>query len=133
DSQRKHRVDFGIHAEIYRPQRFEEISTVVAHYCLQDMTGLEFFEQMKHSDIQKILLVEEEQEDIAREALSKGSIHAYICKQDHNWSTQFCDALQNTQWQYFIKLSELFMKSMGSANAKNHALVDLNFQKFFKA
>ncbi len=133
DSQRKHWVDFGIHAEIYRPQRFEEISTVVAHYCLQDMTGLEFFEQMKHPDIQKILLVEEEQEDIAREALSKGSIHAYICKQDHNWSTQFCDALQNTQWQYFIKLSELFMKSMGSANAKNHALVDLNFQKFFKA
>ena len=40
--------------------------------------------------------------------------------------------MQNAQWQYFIKLSEVLIKSVGAANVTNHALVDPNFQKFFK-
>jgi CheY-like chemotaxis protein len=123
---------FDIYAEIYRPQRFEEISTVVADYSLQNMTGLKFFEEIKHPDIQKILLIEEGQEEIARDALSKGLIQAYLSKQHPNWSAQLYEVLQNTQWQYFSKLSESFMKSIGSPNTTGHALVDSNFQKFFK-
>lgn len=59
DGQLKRRFAFDTHAEVYRPQRFEEISTVVANYYSHNMTGLEFFEKVKHSDIQKILLIEE--------------------------------------------------------------------------
>jgi hypothetical protein len=133
DAQRKRRFTFDIHAKIYRPERFEEISVVVANYDSLEMTGLEFFGKVKYPDIQKILLIEEGQEDIAREALSKGLIHAFISKQDYNWCAQFYETLQNAQWQYFIKLSEVFMESIAPANVTKHALADPNFQKFFKA
>jgi len=133
DEQSECLFTFDIHAEIYRPQRFEEISTVVAYYHLPHMTGLEFFGKIRNLDIQKVLLVEQGQEEIAKEALSKGVIHAYVSQQDCHWSTQLCEALQNAQWQYFNKLSEVFMKFMGAANVPNHALIDPNFQKFFKS
>lgn len=135
EGQRKRRFAFDIHAEIYRPQRFEEISTVVANFSSssQDMTGIEFFEKVKNPDIQKILLVDAGQEEIATQALKTGLIHDYISKQDHNWNVQLLEALQNAQWQYFTKLSEVFMQSVGAANASSHALIDPNFQKFFKA
>jgi CheY-like chemotaxis protein/phage anti-repressor protein len=132
NTQEKRCLSFDIYAEIYRPQRFEEISAVVADYSLQNMTGLKFFEKIKHPDIQKILLVGEGQEGIAREALNGGSIQAYISKEDPNWCAQLYAVLQNAQWQYFSKLSETFMNSIESAHKTSHALVDSNFQKFFK-
>ena len=131
-AQEKAGLSFDIYAEIYRPQRFEEISIVVAEYSLKNMTGLQFFEAIKHSDIQKVLLIGEGQEGIAQQALSEGSIQAYISKQNLNWCAQFQEVLQNAQWQYFSKLSATFMRSIGSANIPNHALDDSNFQKFFK-
>lgn len=129
------------HYEIYRPQRFDEISTVVMDYspifnnsCLpSEMTGLEFFEKLKNPHIQKILLIEEGDEQMATQALNKGLIHHYVCKQDPHCEEELYEALQNAQWQYFNKLSEVFIKTIRPVNFANYPFVDPNFQKFFKA
>lgn len=134
DGRRKpRRLPFDTHQEIYRPQRFEEISTVVANYFSPGMTGLEFFAKVKNPDIQKILLIEEGEEEIARGALSNGLIHQYVSKQTPDWCEKFHEALQNAQWQYFTKLSEVFMKDIEDVKGMDVALIDPNFQKFFKA
>lgn len=134
DGRRKsRRFAFDTHQEIYRPQRFEEISTVVANYFSHGMTGLEFFEKVKNPHIQKILLIEEGEEEIAREAFRKGLIHQYVSKKDFDWCEQLHEALQNAQWQYFTKLSEVFMEDIRDVKGMDIALVDPNFQKFFKA
>ena len=129
------------HHEIYRPQRFDEISTVVMDYApisensgmSAEMTGLEFLEKVENPHIQKILLIGEEDEEMATQALSKGLIHDFICKQALDWEEHFYEVLQDAQWRYFNKLSEIFMGTICSGNVKEYALNDPNFQKFFKS
>lgn len=133
------------HHEIYRPQRFDEISTIVMNYSpissILDLTpsdgpskmsGLEFFEKVKNPHIQKIILIEEADDEIARYALKNGLIHFYICKQNIDWVSSLNEALQDAQWQYFNKLSEVFMNTIRPGIVKEYALDDPNFQKFFK-
>jgi phage anti-repressor protein len=124
-----------IYHEIYRSQRFDEISTVLMNYSpmLTGMSGLEFFQKMKKSHIQKILLIDKNDEPIAVDALSKGLIDHYICSQAPNFEEEFYEAVQNAQWQYFNNLSEVFLKEMYPDGFENHPFVDPNFQKFFKA
>jgi phage anti-repressor protein len=124
-----------IYHEIYRPQRFDEISTVLMNYSpmLTGMGGLEFFQKMKKSHIQKILLIDKNNEPIAVDALSKGLIDHYICSQAPNFEEEFYGAVQNAQWQYFNNLSEVFLKQIYPDGFENNPFVDPNFQKFFKA
>lgn len=124
-----------IYHEIYRPQRFDEISTVLMSYSstTAGMSGLEFFQKMKEPHIQKILLIDKRDEHIAVDALSKGVLDHYICKQALNFEEAFCETVQNAQWQYFNNLSEIFFKKVYSDGFENYPFVDPNFQKFFKA
>ncbi|MBM3468514.1 MAG: hypothetical protein FJX71_03690 [Alphaproteobacteria bacterium] len=125
------------HQEIYRPQRFEEISTVVLDYDSTDplfnINGLEFFEKIKSTHIQKILLCEEKNLQDAIHASNSGLIHSFICKADTAWRQSLQNVLQETQWSYFNKLTEDFMGPVGSVDILDHAIVDPNFHNFFRA
>lgn len=129
------------HPEIYRPQRFEEISTVVMDYALftsssetsSEMAIFKFFEKIEDPHIQKILLIGERDEQLMNQALNNELIQHCICKQDHDWEEQFYEALQNAQWHYFNKLSEVFMKTIRPYNVGDYAFADPNFETFFKA
>lgn len=134
------------HREIYRPQRFDEISTLLMHYSPQTSfattthtdgskktSGLEFFEKVKNPHIQKIILVEEGDEKHAIQAVNSGQVQYYVCKQELDWEERLYDILQEAQWQYFNKLSEVFMSSIRPGVVKEYALDDPHFQKFFKS
>lgn len=128
------------HLEIYRPERFEEISTVVYDHTTprlagdyDEMTLLEFVCKIENPHIQKILIIEEWEEDFAADILNKGLIQFYICKNTSDWAHNLHETLQEAQWSYFNKLSEVFMKSIKPGVVKEYALDDPNFQKFFRA
>lgn len=139
--QNSHIVD--THHKIYHPERFEEISTIVMGYSSSsapfrsgnpvDLTAFEFFRQVKNPYIQKILLVRKKDKKVADKALSKGIIHHYICVQDNHCEEEFHLALQEAQWGYFNKISQVFADSIRPAADTRYPLADANFQKFFKA
>lgn len=128
------------HNEIYRPQRFEEISTVVIHQVPSsipanihnDMTGLEFFKKVDNPHVQKILLINVDDQDLAQHALEKGDIDDYLVESEVNWLEKFYLKLQDSQWQYFNKLSEIFFEKVRPGYVNEYALNDPHFQKFFK-
>jgi hypothetical protein len=134
------REPIDTHKEIYRPDRFEEISTVVLD-CdslsqsarSSKLSCLEFLQNVKDQHIQKIVLIDEEDQDLATYAIKEGMVQHIICKQDQNWEEQLNEILQEAQWQYFNKLSEIFISTVRPGVVKEYAIDDPHFQKFFKA
>ncbi|MBM3633119.1 MAG: hypothetical protein FJX03_05400 [Alphaproteobacteria bacterium] len=128
------------HNEIYRPQRFDEISTVVIRQIpsqiplknINEMTGLEFFGKIDNPHVQKILLINDDNQELAQQALEKGDIDDYLVDTDFNWLETFYQKLQESQWQYFNKLSKIFFEKVRPGHVNEYALNDPNFQKFFK-
>lgn len=123
---------FDTHHEIYRPERFEEVSTVIIDHSMPEMTGLEFCARLENPNIQKILLTGEAEEHIAIRAFNEGLIHHYIRKQDADMSLQINQAVENAQWRYFNRLSEVALKAISAVDIVDHAVLDPNFHNFFK-
>lgn len=123
---------FHTHYEVYRPERFEEISTIVVDHSMPGMTGLELCQQVRHPNIQKILLTGVADEHIAIQAFNEGIINHYIRKQDLNMVEQLNQAIAASQWRYFNKLSEVVVQAVAASDIKDHALLDPNFHTFFK-
>ena len=89
-----------IHKEIYDTSRFDSVSTVIVDYATSGSNGIELFKDMS---VKKILLIDENDEDIAVDALNQGIIDSYIKKQ------QSVSIIKNTikklQEAYFQDLS----------------------------
>jgi CheY-like chemotaxis protein len=122
---------FDIYKEIYRPQRFEEISTIVVDYSMPEMTGLELCKKIAHLPLQKILLTGEADEQIAIQAFNEGLIQHYIRKHDRNMADQLNQAIIKAQWRYFNKLSEVALQAIAGVDVIDHAVLDSNFHSLF--
>ncbi len=89
-----------IHKEIYNISRFDSISTVIVDYTATDSNGIELFQDMS---VRKILLIDENDEEIAVDAFNQGIIDFYIKKQ------QSVETIKNTlkklQEAYFQDIS----------------------------
>lgn len=120
------------HHEIYRSERFEEISTIIVDHSMPGMSGLQLCKQIKNPNIQKILLTGVADEHIAIHAFNEGIIHHYIRKQDLDMSYQLNQAVENAQWRYFNKLSEVAIKAITTADRTTNPIVDPNYHDFFK-
>lgn len=123
---------FDTHHEVYRPERFDEISTIIVDHSMPGMSGLQLCREIKDPNIQKILLTGVADEHLAIYAFNEGIIHHYIRKQDLDMEEQLNQAVEAAQWRYFNRLSEVAIKAITSADCIAPALVDPNFQDFFK-
>lgn len=94
-----------IHAEIYNPYRFSELSVLVFDFNIRGMNGIDFSQRVNHTTIKKLLLIDEDKETEALEALEKGIIHAYVCKQDKNFIEIMNQQITKLQLSYFISMS----------------------------
>jgi CheY-like chemotaxis protein len=121
-----------LHHEIYRPERFTQVSVVVVDYAMPDMTGLEFCQQLKNPHIQKILLTGEADEEMAVQAFNQGLIHHYIRKQAPDMVPCLQKAIDEAQWRYFTKLSQVMIEAIEAVYVVDHALTDPHFHTFFK-
>jgi len=129
------RLDVNVwdtHHEVYRPERFEEISVVVVDHTMGDvMSGIDLCRQITDPNVQKILLTGNTDQEIAIRAFNEGIIHHYIRKYDPDMAEQLNQAIKSAQWRYFNKLSEVTLKAITSDDLVEHAVVDPNFQKLF--
>ncbi|MBA2656670.1 MAG: response regulator [Tatlockia sp.] len=123
-------LDFtAIHAEIYNPRRFEEISVVVVDYAMPGMDGLEFCRRIENPNIRKILLTGQADEKLAIEAFNEGLIHRYIKKSDPNVAELITKSIYDLQMQYFHLMSGMVV-SMLSVTSPS-CLHDKKFTDFF--
>ena len=122
---------FDTYHEVYRPERFNEISVLIVDHAMPGMSGLELCRKIKDPNIQKILLTGVADEHLAIHAFNEGIINHYIRKQDMDMVDQLNQAVEKAQWRYFNKLSEITFKAITAIDHRNHAVVDPNFQNFF--
>lgn len=118
--------------EVYRPQRFDEISVIIVDYSMPGISGLEVCKQIKDPNIQKILLTGISDESIAILAFNEGLIQGYIRKQDFDMSDLLNEAVEKAQWRYFNRFSEIAVKAIAIADSENQAISDPKFHSFFK-
>jgi CheY-like chemotaxis protein len=119
----------AIHAEIYNPHRFTEISVVVVDYAMPGMNGLEFCRCLEETKIKRILLTDKADEKIAIKAFNEGLIHRYFQKNDPKVVELISQSIHDLQLQYFQTMLGMIGRIL-SVTAPN-CLHDKKFTKFF--
>ncbi|WP_133128283.1 response regulator [Legionella nagasakiensis] len=128
----KHTLDMdlaAIHAEVYNPHRFSEISVVVVDYAMPGMNGLEFCRRIENNNVKKILLSGQADEQLAIEAFNEGLIHRYIKKSDINATELITKSIYELQFQYFQAMSDTIERMLSLMPPR--CLQDKNFVHFF--
>ena len=120
----------AIHAEVYNPHRFSEISVVVVDYAMPGMDGLEFCRRIENKNIKKILLTGQADEKLAIAAFNEGLIHRYIKKSDFNAAEQITKSIHELQLQYFQAMSDMVVRMLSVTSPS--CLHDKNFAQFFR-
>jgi len=120
----------AIHAEVYNPHRFSEVSVVVVDYAMPGMDGLEFCRRIENNNIKKILLTGQADEKLAIAAFNEGLIHRYIKKSDANASELITRSIYELQLQYFQAMSEMIVRMLSISSPS--ALYDKTFTQFFR-
>lgn len=118
-----------IHAEVYNPNRFSELSVVVVDYGMPGMDGLEFCKRIDGTRIKKILLTGQADERLAIEAFNKGLIHRYIKKSDPDVTQRITQAIQELQLQYFQGMSDMVVRMLSFTSP--NCLHDRRFSELF--
>lgn len=122
----------GVYKQIYNPKRFQQVSCIVVDYDMPSMTGLEFCQQLKHPDIQKILLTGMTEHDPAIRAFNEGAINYFVNK-THRGPERLRDAIQSAHQKYFRRLSEpahhTILRSNASATALNNPAYETLLQR----
>lgn len=119
-----------IHAEVYNPRRFEEISVVVVDYGMPGMDGLAFCRELENTNIRKILLTGQADEQLAIEAFNQGLIHRYIKKSEPNVAELITKSIHELQYQYFQAMSDVIVRMLSVTSPS--CLHDRLFASFFK-
>jgi CheY-like chemotaxis protein len=120
-----------LYREIYSPQRFTMISTVVVDYDMPGMNGLEFCQEIDSPYIQKILLTGAADEELAIHAFNKGLIHRFIRKQDPDALSLLDSYIAESQHSYFLALAQPIIKAVNKEVATS-VLMDPAFINFFE-
>lgn len=119
----------AVHAEVYNPHRFSEISVVVVDYAMPGMNGLEFCRSIQNNNIKKILLTGAADEALAIAAFNEGLIHRYIKKSAINAAFEMTKSIYDLQLQYFQAMSNMVVRML-SLNSPS-CLEDRKFAQFF--
>lgn len=119
----------AIHAEVYNPHRFSEVSVVVVDYAMPGIDGLEFCRALANSNIKKILLTGQADETLAIAAFNEGLIDKYIKKDDNNVVEQVTASIYELQQQYFQDMSEIVVRMLSVTLPS--CLHDRHFMHFF--
>lgn len=118
-----------IHAEVYNPSRFSEISVVVVDYAMPGMDGLDFCRRMENTHIKKILLTGQADEKLAIEAFNEGLIHRYIKKSDPDVTGLITKSIYDLQLLYFQGMSDMVVRMLSLTSP--NCLQDKKFAVLF--
>lgn len=123
----------ALHKEIYNPNRFQQISVVVADYNLgKSKNGLDFCKQILDKNIQKILLTGQSDKELIIDAFNEGIIQHFILKQGLSNIKEILQMLFKSQNNYFRRLSKPIYETINNARIDFPlAIGEVNFKKFF--
>jgi FixJ family two-component response regulator len=118
--------------EIYRKDRFSDISCIIVDYSMPGINGLNVLRQIRNPYIKKILLTGNADENIAIEAFNRGEIDQYIRKSDKEMFSNLLKATYELTENYFSRLSITALDIILANNHMNTALTEPAFQALFK-
>ncbi len=122
----------NIHKEIFNPDRFMEISTVVVDYSMPAMNGVEFCQRIANPFVKKILLTGDADEKIAVNAFNQGLIDAYIKKQQIDFPEILEKLLEKFQKTYFSHFSKQIEAVFSPEDQENAPFFSPKFKKYFQ-
>ncbi|MGN6671305.1 MAG: response regulator [Candidatus Nucleicultricaceae bacterium] len=118
-------------AQIYSPNRFKQISTIIVDYDMPNMNGLEVCRKITSPYIQKIMLTGAATTDIAVAAFNEGVIHQFIQKDDPDAFTKLEASVAKAQEHYFELKSHDFTSQLYTEYPEAEILKDPVFGDFF--
>ncbi len=122
----------NIHKEVYNPDRFKEISTVIVDYSMPVMNGVEFCQKITNPFIKKVLLTGDADERIAIDAFNQGLIDAYVKKQQINFPEILEKLLEKFHGTYFSHFSKHIEAVFSPEDQKNTPFFSPEFKKYFQ-
>jgi len=120
----------ALHAEVYNPYRFSELSVLVVDYKAGGIDGLEFCRRVESSTVKKLLLINPEDEALVIQALDEGLIDGYLYKQDKHIIELINQKISSFQLDYFLNMSSRVARIL-SVNF-SYCLYELKFAELFK-
>ncbi|MCC5791964.1 MAG: response regulator [Legionellaceae bacterium] len=102
----------AIHAEIYNPRRFSEVSVVIVDYAMPGLDGIEFCRRIDNPNIKKILLTGQADEKLAIAAFNEGLIDRFVKKSDPMAAERIMQNIQELQQQYFQAMSDMVVRML---------------------
>lgn len=120
----------AIHWEVYNNTRFNEVTTVIVDYAMPGMNGLEFCKRIEDTQIKKILLTGQAEQNTVIEAFNAGIIDRFIRKSDPNVVSLISESIQELQQNYFRTMSDHIIKMLSVTSPT--CLQDPIFVNFFQ-
>lgn len=102
----------SLHQEIYRKNRFDEISVVVVDYHMPQMNGLEFCSELRKENVYKVLLTGCAEDAVGLEALNRGIIHQFVRKHDLNLGNILNEVIEVGQQHFFRQATRRTMDTL---------------------
>jgi CheY-like chemotaxis protein len=119
-----------ISRELYKNNRFNEVSVVLVDYAMPSINGLDFCKNIKDLPIKKILITGEADDNVAIDAFNQGIIGQFIRKNTPDFSQKINIIIFNFQENYFRDISKSFAQWLKSE--EECPLYDPAFVKLFK-
>ena len=101
-----------IEHEISNPERFSNISVIVADYDMPEMSGLEFLGSLEDSRIKKILLTGVADEKVAVQAFNEGLIDRFFQKNTPDIMKRLNATIVDMQRAYFRETSRVIQSAL---------------------
>ncbi len=102
----------AIYHESYNLNRYDEISVAVVDYAMPQMNGVDFFKEIKHLPIKKVMLTGQADETVAVDAFNEGIIDKFIVKSHPDVSELLNQTIHKLQLDYFLAGTESIIKSL---------------------
>ncbi len=118
-----------IYREVYNPERYKQVSTIIVDYDMPALNGLELCEQITSPHIQKILLTGAADEETAIQAFNRGLIQYFVRKQDPDALDLLDTYVIDSQQRYFKSLSQGLIRQISQETS---ALGDPKFIELFQ-
>lgn len=99
----------SIHAEVYNPCRFFELSVAVIDLTCSALHGQDFCQQGSAGHIKKIALIHADDEPWAQQGLTEHLFQAYLIK-DGDWLNQIKPLIEQLKRVYFLEMSAMIAR-----------------------
>ncbi len=121
-----------MYEQVYSPERFKQVSTVIIDYNMPGINGLEVCAKIENPHIQKILFTGAADENLAVKAFNEGLIQGFIRKHDPQVTGQLEKMIQRAQEKFFLSISKIYMTAVTSDPEKTFLLQPSFIELFTK-